>query len=198
MGSRTLVDRDTPLEFFRDEVQKAIEHQHLETSGFAAHYLVDLLTRSIRADALPPAEPGFDDVPLALLYLRALRAASHERARRLRETGDTALFVSGFFADSLLEKVADLRYYQALGGSAYARLGRERTWLGSDVFSELAARFQAFVDVLQEVSEKTHLASAGSVLRLYERWLQTGSRRAARLLEEHGISPVDPGEGQVH
>jgi len=36
------------------------------------------------------------------------------------------------------------------------------------------------------------------VLRLYERWLQTGSRRAARLLEEHGISPVDPGEGQVH
>ena len=108
--SPTMLDGPTPLEFFGEQVRKAIEHQRLETSAFATHYLVDLLTRSIRADALPAAEPGFDDVPLALLYLRALRAATHERARRLREMGDTALFVSGFFADSLVEKVADLRY----------------------------------------------------------------------------------------
>ena len=52
--------------------------------------------------------------------------------------------------------------------------------------------------MLQEVSETTHLASAASVLRLYQRWLQTGSARAARLLEERGITPVDPGEGRAH
>jgi len=32
-------------------------------------------------------------------------------------------------------------------------------------------------------------AAALDVLRLYEVWLRTGSRRAAQLLREHGIEP---------
>jgi hypothetical protein len=191
-----LLDEQTPLAFFREQVDKAIEHQRLETSAFAAGYLVDLLARCVRADALPAAEAGFDEVPLALLYLRALQASSRERAQRLREMGDTALFVSGFFADSLVDREADLRYYQRLGGNAYARLGRERSWLGTDVFTELAAGFPAFADVLSEVSEASGLAAAPSLLRLYERWCQTRSLRAARLLQEHGITPIDAQEGR--
>jgi hypothetical protein len=175
-----------------------MEHQKVETSAFVQHYVVDLLGRCVRADALPAADPGHDQMPLAMLYLRALQAASHERSRRLREMGDTALFLSGFFGDALVEKVGDLRYYRTLGGDAYARLGRERSWLGSDVFSELAARFHELADVLSEVSESTRLGDSRSVLRLYERWAQTGSRRAARLLEERGLTPVDPGEGRAH
>jgi hypothetical protein len=194
----TLLREDTALEFFREQVTRAMEHQRVETSAFAQHYLADLLTRCLRADALPAAEPGFDEMPLAMLYLRALQLAARERTRRLREMGDIALFVSGFFADSVIEKVGDLHYYRQLGGDAYARLGRERSWLGADVFSELAARFQVFADVLAEVSEASRLTSSRSVLGLYERWLQTGSRRAARLLEEHGITPVDPGEGRAN
>ena len=193
-----LLDDQTAIEFFRTQVGKAIEHQRLETSAFAASYLVDLLGRCLRTDALPAPEPGFDEVPLALLYLRALQSAPHERARRLRETGDTALFVSGFFADSLGDRDGDLRYYRRLGGNAYARLGRERRWAGGDVFSELAARFPVYADVLSEVSESSGLATAPSLLRLYERWSQTRSARAARLLQEHGITPVEPQEGRVH
>jgi hypothetical protein len=196
--NRGLLDEQTALGYFREQVEKAVEHQKLETSAFAAGYLVDLLARCVRADALPKPEAGFDDVPLALLYLRALQGASHERRRRLREMGDTALFVSGFFGDSRAEADADLRYYRRLGGEAYARLGRERSWLGADVFSELAVRFQGFADVLAEVSESSGLGSAPSLVRLYERWAKTGSRRAATLLQQHGITPVDPGEGRVH
>lgn len=193
-----LLDEQTPIDFFREQVDKAIEHQRLETSAFAAGYLVDLLSRCLRTDALPAPEPGFDEVPLALLYLRALQATSHERARRLREMGDAALFLSGFFADSLGDRDGDLRYYRRLGGDAYARLGRERSWLGTDVFSELAARFPAYADVLAEVSESSGLTTAPSLLRLYERWSQTRSLRAARILQEHGITPVEPQEGRVH
>ena len=197
MGTRLLPEQ-APLEFFREQVEKAMEHQKVETSAFVQHYLVDLLGRCMRADALPAADPGHDAMPLAMLYLRALQAAAHERPRRLRETGDTALFLSGFFGDALVEKVGDLRYYRTLGGNAYARLGRERTWIGADVFSELAARFHELADVLSEVSEATRLTDSRSVVRLYERWRQTGSRRAAQLLEQRGITPVDPGEGRVH
>jgi hypothetical protein len=193
-----LLDAQTPSEFFRAQVGKALEHRRLENSAFAAGYLVDLLTRCLRADALPAPEPGFDDVPLALLYLRALQAPAHERARRLRQMGDTALFVSGFFADGLADRDGDLRYYRRLGGFAYARLGRERSWLGTDVFTELAARFPAYADVLSEVSESSGLTATPSLLRLYERWSQTRSARAARLLQEHGITPVEPQDGRVH
>jgi hypothetical protein len=115
--------------------------------------------------------------------------------------GDTALFVSGFFADSLQGRVADARYYCALGGRAYARLSREHEQtrgFGPAVFSELAGRFGLFADVLSEVSEASHLSTPASLVRLYERWLQTGSRRAAALLAERGITPLLPGEGRLH
>ena len=113
--------------------------------------------------------------------------------------GDTALFVSGFFADSLSRGLVDLGYYKAMGGQAYARLSREDSarGVGSTVFSELSGRFSELADVLAEVSETSHLSTNRSVLRLYERWVQTGSRRAATLLAERGIAPVLPGEGHL-
>ena len=197
-----LVRDVTPVEFFREQLATAMEHLRVSTSAFTEHYLVNLLTACVRGDHLPQPEPGYDDVPLALLYLRALQASRQERARQLREMGDLALFVSGFFADSLLDREADLRYYQALGGQAYARLSEEHERslpIGPAVFSELAARFREFADVLTEVSEATRLGTPASVVRLYERWLQTGSRRSAMLLARAGILPArDPVEGSRH
>ena len=200
MESR-LLSGPTPLEYFREQVVNAIEHQKLDVSEFAEHYLVELLARCVRTEAaLPGAEPGFDELPLALLYVRALRAAAHERARLLRAMGDTALFVSGFFADSLADSAGDLRYYHTLGGTAYARLSREaeRDGVVSETFAELASRFRALADVLSEVSEASRLTSSVSVLRLYQRWVETRSRHAAHLLAEQGITPADPGPGRVH
>ncbi len=199
--SSKLVHGQTPVEYFREQVGKAMEHQRVSTSALTEYYIVNLLASCVRAETLPGPEPGFDETPLALLYIRALRASHFERARLLRAMGDTALFVSGFFADSLGDKVVDLRYYRTLGGHAYARLSREHEHgrgIGPGVFSELAARFTAFADVLSEVSEASRLTTSMSLLRLYERWLQTGSRRAAQLLADQGITPVDPGEGRVH
>lgn len=197
--ARRLVLEETPMEFFRAQLATAMEHQKVSTSTFTEFYLVNLLTRCMRGDALPLREPGFDDTPLALLYVRALEASRHDRARLLRGMGDLALFVSGFFADSLEGRMADLAYYHAMGGHAYGRLSREEAPFPFDrsVFSELAGRFGQFADLLSEVSENSRLAGTRSVLALYERWLQTGSRRAAALLAEQGITPMPPGEGRL-
>lgn len=188
--------RETPVEFFREQLGKAMEHQRVSTSAFTEYYLVNLLAGGVRGAALPPPEPGYDETPLALLYVRALQASRAERARLLRMLGDTALFVSGFFADSLTRKLVDAAYYRAMGGGAYTRLSQDGdpAGFGHDVFAELAARFMQFADVLSEVSEASRLTSDQSVVRLYERWLQTGSRRAALLLNEKGITPVAPGD----
>ncbi len=194
--SESLLREETPLEFFREQLEKAMEHQRVATSAFTEYYLVSLLTRCVSGEPLPAAEPGFDETPLALLYVRALEASHRDRARLLQALGDSALFVSGFFADSLTGKVVDLGYYRAMGGQAYARLSRvaNPAGYGPGVFTELAKRFTQFADLLQEVSESTHLTTNRSILALYERWVQTGSRRSAGLLAEQGISPVNPGE----
>ena len=189
--------RETPMEFFRERVEKAMEHQKVSTSAFTEYYLVSLLVDCLQIENLPATEPGYDETPLALLYVRALKASRHERAHLLRAMGDNALFISGFFSDSLSRKLVDLDYYRVMGGTAYARLSEQEEpfGFGPGIFSELAGRFVEFADVLTEVSEVSRLTTNFSVLRLYERWLQTGSRRAARLLAERGIAPVNPGTG---
>jgi hypothetical protein len=191
-----LVREDTPMEFFREQLERAMEHQKVSTSAFTEFYLVNLLVSGVRGEALP-AEPGYDETPLALLYVRAMEASRNDRARLLRAMGDTALFVSGFFADHLDGKPVDLKYYRAMGGQAYSRLGREASEpaFGPTVFLELAGRFTEFADLLAEVSEVSRIRTNRSILALYERWIQTGSRRAAALLAERGISPVVPSDG---
>ena len=196
-----LLRGETAVEFFREQLGQAMEHQRVSTSAFTEYYLVNLLAAFMHGDNLPGREPGYDEVPLALLYARALQASPYERARRLRATGDIALFISGFFGDSLGDRSADVRYYAALGGRAYSRLSHEHEGpgrLGPAVFTELAVRFRLFVDVLAEVSEKSRLQTPASLVRLYERWVQTGSRRAAVLLAERGITPVAPGDDRLH
>jgi hypothetical protein len=101
--------------------------------------------------------------------------------------------VAGFFGEYLNTRIVDLDYYVSMGGSAYAALSRaarppRRGVALGRVFAELAEKFAEFVDVL------TDLRAEGStddedLLRLYETWIRTGSRRAARLLRSHGIEP---------
>ena len=201
--SERLVRGDTAVEFFREQLERAMDHQKVSTSTFTQFYLVNLLAGCLRGE-LPPSEPGFDETPLTLLYVRAIHSSRRDRAKLLRAMGDTALFVSGFFADSLDRTLVGLSYYRAMGGEAYARLSRdERTLLGyqSGVFEELSGRFTEFADLISEVSEASRLTSDRSVLQLYEKWAQTGSRRAAVLLAERGIAPVGPAgpaDGRPH
>jgi hypothetical protein len=102
--------------------------------------------------------------------------------------GDLSLFISGFFSDSLNRRVVDVDYYIQLGEHAYASLARRDGRFG-DVFDELSGKFVAFVDVLSEVSEHSAMTSNSDLLRLYEKWLRTKSRRSGDLLAARGIVP---------
>lgn len=190
--AETLVRGESPVEFFREQLERAMDHQRVSTSAFTEYYLVSLLARAVGRSLVVAATHDADETPLALLYVEAVRASRAERARLLQSLGDQALFLSGFFADSLARRLVDLDYCRSLGGFAYARLSRETTPSTSPLFEELAARFVEFSDLLQEVSETTRLTNVQSVVRLYERWLQTGSRRAASLLQAQGIAPMAP------
>jgi hypothetical protein len=183
-------------EFFKDSVETAMAKQGVAADDHTAYYVVNLLTLFARQEALfddgNPPGPGIQ--PLALLLAAAAETPNREaRNALLRRVGDTSLFVAGFLGDGFARKLIDVDYYIDMGGAAYGRLsdqlrGTSQGRAFGTVFAELAAKFTDFVDVLAEIRDSGK-AAAIDVLRLYEVWLRTGSRRAARLLREHGLEP---------
>ena len=188
----SLVHGDTPLTFFHGLVEDALEHQHVRPLEETTFYLVSLL-----AGFVNPEHPGasLTDDPLAVRLAAALQTAGSARREGLRRVGDLSLFISGFFPDSLTRTLVDVDYYIAVGGAAYGSLGREGDDARAATFAELAQRFAEFVDVLTEVSEHTTAAPNSDLLRLYDRWMRTGSRRSGARLVERGILPV-PSSGK--
>ena len=142
----------------------------LEADRLTEHYLVHLLA----AYAAQPIE----DRPLALRLLHAIEASPRERRATLREIGDTSLFVSGFWGDSLDGKLVDVDYYIDMGGTAYGELARGASGGANEpfgpVFAELASNFARFVEVLMTISRRTARARTDrGIVRLYERWMRT-------------------------
>ena len=176
---------ESPTEYFRDLVETAMQHQRLAARELTSFYLVNLLAGFIRVDHPAAAV----DEPLGVRFAKALQTAGIQQRDALRKVGDLSLFISGFFADSLNRSLVDVDYYIQLGESAYGSLARNGDAALGDVFDELAGRFPAFVDVLSEVSERTALTSNADLLRLYEKWIRTRSRRSGDILVERGIVP---------
>lgn len=191
-----LVARDV-REYFRDSVSSAIGNQKVSTTDETIYYIVNLLAQFVRSDALfERTQDAVSLKPLALVYADALEAQTRSaRNRAFRRLGDVALLISGMFAASLNRKLVDLDYYIAMGGGAYEYLatGVSDTPGGrtlAQVFAELASKFQVFVDVLGEVSDGSSLRAPKDVMRLYETWVRTGSRRSAEQLRRLGIEPM--------
>jgi hypothetical protein len=182
-----LLSNESPLEFFKEQVEGAMERQHLKTSVWTSYYVVQMLTGYVtRRDH---AASGVDDESLGVRLARALQADGALQREELRTVGDSSLFLVGFFADSLNRRLADIDYYISLGGSAYGRLAQADDEAFADVFGEMASKFVALTDVLAEVSERAALNRNTDLLRVYERWLRTGSHRDSGWLAEHGIVP---------
>jgi len=177
----------TPAEYFKDLVEAAVARQRLDVGALTSFYLVNLLCGFVRLERTGSAP--LDEEPLALQLAQALESGGAEQRARLRNLGDLSLFVSGFFSDSLSRKTVDVDYYVSMGEYAYGSLSRSEEAALSSIFAELASKFCSVADVLADVSERSSLTSNADLLRLYERWLRTGSRRDSQLLVERGIVP---------
>ena len=207
MGDRLADERVLPVhnltEYFRESIETAIDKQCVDVDPHATHYVVNLLTLFSRSEEFYEDHgETYGLRPLALMMADAAEARSAaERNFSLQRIGDVALFVSGFFADSLADKLVDLDYYIYMGGNAYGSLSEEirgttRGKAFADIYRELAINFQTFVDVLNEVRDGPRKESDVDLMRAYDVWLKTGSRRAAALLRQNGVVPID-GAGKL-
>ena len=186
--AESLVQTQSPVEFFKEQVEAACDRQHLRPQPLTSYYVVSLLAQFIHRDR-PTAQRAIDSSqPLAITLLRAINSGGNSQRLGLKHVGDASLFISGFFSDSLRRGVVDVDYYVSLGGYAYRSLVSADDSL-SPIFEELSEKFVAFVDVLSDVSARTSLTNDADLLRLYEKWVRTGSRRNGDLLVENGIVP---------
>lgn len=193
-------------DYFRTSIEDVIVRRGVQVDPHAAHYVVNLLTIFSRSDEF--YEDDGERVglrPLALMLAEAADAPTPEQRNfALQRIGDVALFIAGFFADGLATKPVDLDYYIHMGGNAYGSLSEEvrGTFRGNafaPVYRELAIKFQVLVDVLNEISAGPCEGSDVDLLRTYEVWLRTGSKRAERLLRDNGVVPIDAGRpGRRH
>jgi len=177
----------TVTEFFRDAVLDALRAQSVTAAEATEFYLVNLLAEFTRV-------PRVSEEPLALKMAQAAAAMPDLKAKGLKEIGDTSLVVSGFFGDSLSRGLVDVDYYIAMGGSAYAQLARlmaasrgSASGFFREAYLELAAKFDAFVQVLGEVRRHTHVGGGTNLLGLCEQWARTGNEWLARRLRATGV-----------
>ncbi len=193
--------------FFRELVDDALRAQGSQATDAAESYVVALL-----ADYAKPGQLNKETLrrPLTLLLDEAMQRSGHERFERLRSLGDGVLYVSGFFSDHLETRGVELEYVSALGARAYdsaAAMLRgnsgnapEQHSAVPDVFAELADNFRMFVALVSRIAERLYAQSActqSSVVKLYERWLKTGSNALAGALAARGVVPVR-GSGMLH
>jgi hypothetical protein len=182
-------------QFFLEAVEEGLEKRHLKTYPAVSIYLVNLLEHYLDARNLFESEVDEQGRrradTLAEMYLQANNSESSARRELLKKLADKSLYISGFFGDSLSRKLVDIDYYAELGGSAYGCLSacvKEDTT--AMVYKVFSSRFLEFVDVLTYISQKSNIHSDQSLLRLYDRYLKTGSEVAKEKLIEMGVVTI--------
>jgi hypothetical protein len=191
--------------FFHEVVEDAMKARRVDATDGATRYLVALL-----ADFAHPDDAAGTTLerPLTLLLDEALHVGDPgERFQRLRVLGDGVLYGCGFFGDHFEARGVDPRYLHGLGTRAYGAASAvlraahaAHTEEQPDLFGELAEKFGAFVDVVAEVADTTiamGTQTSGGLLRVYERWLKTGSETLASALTSRGMVPTRGAKGVV-
>jgi len=195
MTDPKLLSAQSIHDFFRELLSLAMENQRARVQHATELYLANLLSGFLGTGSLLVREDDgtLQRQPLALLLKEALEGEGPARARALRRLGDTSLFVSGMFADSLSASLVDVDYAIAMGTRAYDALGEVAARHGRgerSLWDELSEKFSQLVEVLNEVSERTLASTNAGLLRIYEKWIKTGSPRVATLLSRHGMPAV--------
>lgn len=200
MGLMTVTNLE---DYFRDSLTRATTARAVIAGEATQHYVVHVLVGFSRAENLfeqsrNGESNNFELRPLAMMLADALDAQpGPERNLQLRRMGDVALFIAGFFGDSLARRSVDIDYYSRMGEAAYSSLlnspASRRDEILADVYCELSEKFLQFVDALADVAQEARVFDERDILRLYDVWVRTGSERAAEILQRLGIEPARGG-----
>jgi hypothetical protein len=170
--------------WFRERLEAALGQRGLGAGEATRAYLVDLLARV----GLGHENQGLGR-PLALQLAEARSAAPADRLRLYRTLGDDALYLRGFCAEHLDHRGITSEYVATLGEAAYDQAGGLVLGGASEVYRELARKFEPFADTLDDVRESTAMRTPTDIVRLYDKWTKTHSPKIAERLSAEGVFP---------
>ena len=184
----------TLQEFFQQRIHAAVTTQHVDITPNVEFYLVCLMAHFARSEQFyQQDEQGKNEFrALALRLADAVEAQeAEEKVIHLKSLADSALYHAGVFYDGLYNQIVDVDYYINMGGAAYqslANLNTHRTKSLADTFDALGRKFAELAEVLHFCCEHEKILSDVDLLRLLDRYLRTGSKKAKEILEEKGIA----------
>ena len=193
-ADETKVLQETPVAAFFDFVRSALGSRRIEASPDTEFYLVNLLSGFVRA------EPETFGRALGPELIAATRLDPVKKSVRLKQLGDTTLFLAGIFLDYIESRPAATEYYFSIGKTAYGRLADVTRTAGgphgsrANTFNELSDRFVDFVHVLAAISDTELFGSSERFMSIYERWLGSGNPRDASRLAAAGIIASSGGQ----
>lgn len=184
-------------QYFSEVLTQAFMSRKIEAPIQVKNYLVGILqfyldSRNLFDEETVDESGRRKPQSMAEMYMIAHQSESSVKTELLKKLADKSLYISGFFSDSLQRKIIDVDYYAEMGGSAYASLAhctREDTL--AYVYRVFSKRFLEFVDVLSILSQQSQLQSNQNILRLYDRYLRTGSELDRERLAEMGLLTAD-------
>lgn len=180
----------SPKEFFTSIVDEAAQGRSMQTLPMSRSYIAELMYNYVWVTNLFEEQDDgkLAQKTLAEQYLTANQSPSPIREKMLKRLADSSLYISGFFGDSLKRKVVDIDYYIDMGCTAYDSLARQiEEEMVAQVYKEISGRFLEFVDLLTVISQKIMTQSDLDLLRLYDRYVLTGSSLAKEQLMAHGL-----------
>ena len=115
-ASESKVLQETPLAAFFEFVRSALGTHRVDTSPDTEFYLVNLLSAHVQV------QPGALDRALGPELIATARLDPVSRSMRLKQLGDTTLFLAGIFLDYIETRPAATEYYFTIGKTAYGHL----------------------------------------------------------------------------
>ena len=177
-------------QYFKALIEGAINNQKVIFSDIVKYYIIEWLVKNISPEYLLKTNDNnpYAETPLAIVLQQSVFENNSEQRKMLRFVGDYSLYVAGFFSESLNKKIIDIDYYINIGSVAFSNLSViSITEQKQELFSEMYNKFNKLVEVLTEVSFETCATTDSDLIRLYDRWLKTGSLVLKKILMDKGI-----------
>jgi hypothetical protein len=187
-------------DYFREALGAAMKKTSVRLTDVVQAYVVNLLAEFARTENVYAGTDRGQKPVFVELLTRAQEADPQEAVRIYKHMGDSSLYFTGFFTESMEREIVGRDYYVSMGGTAYASVAglmRPTAASSSALFAELSDRFPALVDLLMAMSlhgERNAPVPDAHLLSLVERYRRTGNRELLDALASQGVV-LRPGLG---
>lgn len=144
--------------YFFDQLQEINKNSNVPLPKETIHYSSEVMGQF--GDSGNFFENAEGKIQEKILGIKLMEVAHHSEAkakRVLKDVGDTALFICGYFAESFNRKILDISYYQNIGKIAYNRLDSivPSAYERNSFYKHLASNFENLTVMIKVVSVKS-------------------------------------------